>query len=182
VDAAGNRVAGARVWVQYRGETEFWRSSDEVGGEQTDASGFFQVPVVAQGKPFVLHAEAEGWLLSSSQTMLLRTPALTEVLLLLDRRGTTVSGRVLDSAGRPVPNAKVQLRASPAAHVFSMEQKQSIAFARTLNRLTRTGEDGSYVFRGVPAGRVVVAADSQNLRGNAEVEATSDSTVDVTLR
>ena len=182
VDAAGNGVAGARVWLQYRGEVNFWRSGDEVGGDETDASGFFRVPVVAQGKPFVLHAEADGWLLSSSQTMSLRTPALTEVLLLLSRRGTTISGRVLDAGGRPVLNAEVQLRATPADHVFSTEQKQSIAFARAMNRVTRTAVDGSYVFRGVPAGRVVVAAHAQELRGNTEVEAAMDSRVDVTLR
>ena len=182
VDAAGNGVAGARVWLQYRGEVNFWRSSDEVGGDETDASGFFRVPVVAQGKPFVLHAEADGWLLSSSQTMFLRTPAMTEVLLLLSRRGTTVSGRVLDAGGRPVANAEVQLRAVPADHVFSTEQRQSIAFARTMNRSTRTEDDGSFVFRGVPGGRVVVAAHAKDLRGNVEVEAASDLRVDVTVR
>jgi hypothetical protein len=182
VDTAGNGVAGARVWLQYRGDVQSWRSSDEMGGEETDASGFFRVPVVAQGKPFVLHAEADGWLLSSSQTTFLRTPALTEVLLLLSRRGTTVSGRVLDAGGRPVANAEVQLRAAPADHVFSTDQRQSFAFARTMNRSTRTAEDGSYVFRGVPAGRVIVAAHAQDLRGNAEVQATTDSRVDVTLR
>ena len=182
VDAAGNGVAGARVWLQYRGEVNFWRSSDEVGGDETDPSGFFRVPVVGQGKPFVLHAEADGWLLSSSQTMLLRTPALTEVLLLLSRRGTTIAGRVLDAGGRPVSNAEVQLRAVPADHVFSAEQRQSIAFARTMNRSTRTAGDGSYVFRGVPVGRVVVAAHAHDLRGIDEVQAAVDSRVDVTLR
>ena len=182
VDAAGTAVAGARVWLQYRGEVNFWRSSDEVGGEETDASGFFRLPVVAQGKPFVLHAEADGWLLSSSQTMSLRTPVLPEVLLLLSRRGTTVSGRVLDAGGRPVVNAELQLRAAPAEHVFSTEQRQSIAFARTMNRLTRTQADGAYVFRGVPAGRVVVSAHAQELRGNVDVEAAVDTRVDLTLR
>ena len=182
VDAVGNGVAGARVWLQYRGEAQSWRSSDEMGGEETDVSGVFRIPVVAQGKPFVLHAEADGWLLSSSRTMSLRTPPLTEVLLLLSRRGTTVSGRVLDAGGRPVGNAEVQLRAAPADHVFSTEQRQSIAFARTMNRLTRTEDDGSYVFRGVPAGRVVVAAHAKDLRGNVEVEAASDLRVDVTVR
>jgi hypothetical protein len=159
-----------------------WRSSDEAGGDETDASGFFRIPVVAQGKPFVLHAEADGWLLSSSQTMFLRSAALPEVLLLLSRRGTTVSGRVVDAGGRPVANAEVQLRATPADYVFSAEQRQSIAFARSMIRSTRSLEDGSYVFRGVPAGRVVLAAHARELRGDSEVEATADSRVDVTVR
>ena len=47
VDAARNGVAGARVWLQYRGEANFWLSADEVGGEETDASGSFRLPVVA---------------------------------------------------------------------------------------------------------------------------------------
>ena len=182
VDSSGNAVRGARVWLQYRGEGNAWRSSDEAGGEETDASGFFEVPVVAQRKPFLLHAEADGWLLSTSETMFLRTPALPEVLLLLSRRGVTIGGRILDSAGRPVADADVQLRALPANHVFSAEQRHSMAFARTMTRSVRTRSDGSYTFTGVPTGRVVISARTLDLRGNVDAEVASNLHVDLTVR
>ena len=77
VDLTGAFVPGARVWLSYRGERGGWRSSDETGGEETDQAGRFTISVVAQGRPFLLHVEKEGWLLSSSTTMTLRTPELS---------------------------------------------------------------------------------------------------------
>ncbi|MGH9631032.1 MAG: carboxypeptidase-like regulatory domain-containing protein [Bryobacteraceae bacterium] len=81
VDQTGAGIAGARVWLQYRGDARAWRLAEEIGGEQADTFGNFRIPIVAQGRPFVLHAESEGWLLSSSQTMTMQTPELQGVLL-----------------------------------------------------------------------------------------------------
>jgi hypothetical protein len=184
VDSLGNPVAGARVWLSYRGEAQAWRRADEAGGEQTDAAGRFTIPVVAQGKPFVLHAEADGWLLSSSGTTLLRGPELQGVLLLLSRRGTSVSGRVTDEGGRPVEGAVVRLRTTPGEGDFTPEQRSLPAFARNVIKLGVTGPDGSFAFAGVPSGRVVITAESGTRRGSAEaaVSVTAASRLDVTMR
>ena len=181
VDPAGQGVAGARVWVQYRGEGGRWRSAEEIGGEPTDTLGNFTIPAVAQERPFVLYAESENWLLSSSQTMMIRTPGLPGVLLLMTRRGTRVTGRVLDSGGRPVADAHVQLRSIPPDNEFAADQRQSIAFARAMNRSVMSRADGSYSFEGVPGGRVVIIAHQQNRRTASETEITSEGVTRVDL-
>jgi hypothetical protein len=184
VDQTGDGVAGARVWLNYRGETRAWRFAEETGGEQADTFGNFTIPIVAQGRAFVLHAEIEGWLLSSSQTMTLRSPELRGVLLLLSRRGSSVSGRVLDSAGRPVSGVRVHLRAIPADSEFTADQRDSFAFSRSMNRTAVSREDGSYSFEGVPGGRVVVTASLQNRRAASEVDTIGErqTTIDLSLQ
>jgi hypothetical protein len=184
VDLQGNAVPGARVWLTYRGETTGWRRAEEAGGDEADAAGRFTIPVVAQRKPFVLHVEGEGWLLSSSGTMVLRGPELSGVLLLLSRRGTSVSGRAVDDRGQPVAGAAVRLRVIPATDQFSQEQRELPAFARSAYRSGVTGPDGSFAFAGVPSGRVVITAESGARRGSAdaEVSARASARLDVTMR
>ena len=184
VDQSGAGVAGARVWLDYRGEVRAWRFAEETGGEEADALGNFTSPIVAQGRPFVLHAESEGWLLSSSQTMTVRSQELRGVLLLLSRRGSSVSGRVLDSTGRAVSGAHVHLRAVPADSEFTTDQRDSFAFSRTMNRMAVSREDGSYSFEGVPGGHVVVTANADSRRAASETDTTSGSqtTIDLSVR
>ena len=184
VDQSGAGVAGARVWLNYRGEARVWRVAEEAGGEQADAFGNFMIPIVAQGRPFVLHAESEGWLLSSSQTMTVRSQELRGVLLLLSRRGSRVSGRVLDSAGRAVSGAHVHLRAVPADGEFTTDQRDSFAFSRSMNRTAVSREDGSYLFEGVPGGRVVVTANADSRRAAFETDTTpgTQTTIDLSFR
>ena len=170
LDSAGGVVSGARVWLGYRDERAGWRRADEAGGEETDAAGRFAIPLVAQGRAFVLHVEAEGWLLTSSGTMMLRGREMTGVLLPLVRRGASVSGRVTDAGGRAVSGASVRLRVTPASTEFSDEQRASIAFANTTNRAVESGPDGRYRFTGVPAGRVVVTAELTGTRGSVQAQ------------
>jgi hypothetical protein len=168
--------------LQYRGEARGWRLAEEIGGEPSDALGNFTIPVVAQGRPFVLHAESEKWLPSSSQNMTIRTSELQGVLLLLSSRGASVAGRVLDSGGRPVAGADVQLRAIPADP--GAAGRESIAFSRAVNRHVISQADGSYSFEGVPAGQVVVTARRQNQRAAAEAATASGTltSIDLSLR
>jgi large repetitive protein len=184
VDMQGQAVPGARVWLSYRGEAAGgWRRAEEAGGDETDTAGRFTIPVVAQGKPFVLHAEGDGWLLSSSGTMSLRGPELQGVLLLLSRRGTSVSGRVVDEGGRPVPGAVVRLRAIPADGEFTAEQRALPAFARSAQKAGVTGSDGTFSFTGVPSGQVVITAQSGGRRGSvdAAVSVGAATRLDITM-
>jgi hypothetical protein len=170
VDPAGKGIAGARVWVDYRGRGRTWTFAAEAGGELADAFGNFTIPAVAQGRPFVLHAEGEGWLLSSSQTMTLRNSELNGVLLLLSRRGATVSGRVLDASGLPIAGVPVHLRALPADTEFTADQRASMAFTRSMNRIGVSANDGFYHFEGVPAGKIVASSQVRGRRAAAEAE------------
>jgi protocatechuate 3,4-dioxygenase beta subunit len=183
IDTNGSPVAGARVWLVYRGEARSWRLGEESGDEPTDAYGNFTVPVVAQDRPFMLLAESDEYLLSSSGTMILRGKEMPGVLLLLSRRGTTISGRVVDSFRQPVSGAEVQLRSDPADTEFTTEQRNSLAFARKMHKKIVSGPDGLYAFTGVPSGRVVVSASERGRRGAAEAT-TSDGqplTIDLVL-
>jgi hypothetical protein len=179
VDPSGAPVAGARVWVQYRGEAQTWRLAEEIGGEPADALGNFTIPIVAQGRPFVLHAESDKWLPSSSQNMMIRTPDLQGVLLLLSSRGSSVAGRILDSSGRPVAGADVQLRAIRANS--GSPGPDSIAFSRSMNRHAISQADGSYSCEGIPAGQVVVTARQQNQRAAAEAATVSGTLTSLDL-
>jgi hypothetical protein len=181
-DQNGVGVPQARVWLQYHGESRAWQLAEEHGGEESDAFGNFVIPVVAQGRPFVLHAESDGWLLSTSRTMVIRGQELTGVSLLLSRRGATVSGQVVDSAGRGVSGVAVRLRAIAADTEFSEQQRQSIAFSRSMNRVTVSGPDGSYHFSGVPTGRAVVSADGRGRQVGVERDITTGRETRVDLR
>jgi len=180
-DETGAGVAGARVWLDYRGENRAWRLAEEAGGEAADPFGYFTLPVVAQGRPFVLHAETEGRLPSSSGTLMLRAPEMTGVVLLVSRRGSTVRGRVVDAAGAPVAGAALRLRAIPAAGEFTAEQRASLVFARGTNKTALSGADGSFSFAAVPAGRVVVTAQAGNRRASAEAAAAAGRETVLTL-
>lgn len=158
-DENGAGVAGARVWVDYRGAARRWRLAEEAGGQAADSSGYFTVPAVAQGRPFVLHAECEGWLMSSSGALNLHGAEMTGVVLFLSRHGTRVRGRVVDAAGNPLGGAEVRLRSLAAQDEFTAEQRASPAFVQSTNKSTASAADGSYVFAGVPVGQVVVTAN-----------------------
>jgi hypothetical protein len=184
LDPNGAAVAGAKVWLQYRGESRAWRLGEEAGGEETDAFGSFTVPVVAQGRPFVLHAHSEQWLLSTSGTIVLRGPKLSGVALLLSRRGALVSGRIFNSSGQPVSGMTVHLRALPEENEFSAEQRESLAFPLSLHKTALSQRDGTYTFSGVPNGRVVLTTGAHGRQGVSEsnVAAGSRTSINLILR
>jgi hypothetical protein len=180
-DETGAGVAGARVWVGYRGEARRWRFAEEAGGEGTDHFGYFTIPAVAQRRPFLLHVEREGWLISSSGTLMLTGPEMNGVVLMLGRRGTSVRGRVFDTTGNPVAGAEVRLRSLPAKDEFTVEQRASVAFARSTNRTTLSAADGSYIFTGVPAGQALVTVNAGGRRAAGETTTAVGRETDITL-
>ena len=177
----GVPVRGARVWVDYRGEARRWRLAEESGGDAAGNIGDFTIPAVAQGRPFVLHAEYEGWLMSSSGTLNLHGSELTGVVLILSRHGTNVRGRVVDTTGNPVGGAEVRLRSLAAQDEFTAEQRASFAFARSTNKSRTSAADGSFVFAGVPTGRVVVTVNMGGRRAAGETTTAVGRETDITL-
>ena len=183
-DENGAGVAGARVWLDYRGEARRWRLAEEAGGEAADNFGYFTIPAAAQGRPFVLHAECEGWLMSSSGTLNLSGSEMKGVVLLLSRHGASVRGRVVDALGNSLGGAEVRLRSIAAQDEFTAEQRASPAFARSTNKRTVSAADGSYVFTGVPVGQVVVTANvgSRRAAGQATTAVGREPEILLTLR
>jgi hypothetical protein len=180
-DETGGGVPGARVWVSYLNDARSWRLAGEAGGEAADAFGYFTIPAVAQNRPFRLHAENDDRLPSSSGTLVLRGEEMAGIVLLLSRRGAAVRGRVVDSSGNSVAGAEVRLRVMPAQSEFSAEQRASPAFARSMNRTAVSSADGSYAFAAVPAGRIVVTAQSGSRRTSAEAATVSGRETDLAL-
>ncbi len=114
---------------------------------------------------------------------MLRGNNMAGVVLLLSRHGTIVRIRVLDTAGNPVEGAALRLRASPAEAEFTAEQRASVIFARSTNRIAASAPDGSWAFAGVPAGRVVVTAEKGGRRAKAEIAAAGiDAELTLALR
>jgi hypothetical protein len=114
--------------------------------------------------------------------MVLRGPDLQGIILMLSRRGATVSGMVLDRTGQPVPGALVRLRAVPANSEFSDEQRAALPFVHVTHKATAAAADGSYRFVGVPAGKVVVTAESRGARAFADVSVADAQGAQITLR
>lgn len=158
VDDNGRQVAGALVRVHYPGEFRRLVFDQEAGNVRSDDLGYFTVPAVAQGRPFVLAASGEDRLPGFTAPLTLTGVAMQGVLVTLSRAGQRVRIKVVDWAGAPVPEATVRLQASGESEPYTAEQRQTRTVFEAANRLARTGVDGSVEFRGVPAGTVTVAA------------------------
>lgn len=184
VDGSGSPVPGARVWLTYPGERAAWRRAEEAGGEEADAFGAFRIPVVARNRPFVLHAENDSWLMSSSGVLKLTDGDLQGIILVLSRRGTTITGRVVDPTGRPAAGATVHLRIRPDDSEYSDEQRQTHAFARNVQKFATTNADGGFAFTGVPGGSIFISAELAGARASTDLTSASgrESAILLTLR
>ncbi len=158
VDRAGNAVPGAAVRIGYPGELRTFVFEQEAGVFRSDEFGYFALPFVAQGKPFVIEATADDWLPAFSVRLLASGEQLQGVTVILDRLGATVRGKVVDATGAPVTGAYVRLHASAKDEGYPAEAMQSRSLHAAANRRARTGVDGSFEFRGVPSGEAVLIA------------------------
>ena len=100
-DSAGNPVAGAIV---VKGDDPYFGSTPSEF--QTDAEGRFRLPALAS-QPTALTVIAPGW---APQERLVKVhPGLPAQDFRMER-GKPVRLRVVDTAGKPVPNANVNIR------------------------------------------------------------------------
>lgn len=173
-DANGSPAPYARVSVTYPGETRSWRFEDESGASSADAQGYFTLSAVAQGRPFLLHAEAEDRLPSSTGPLTLRGPQMQGAVLMAGRPGLIVRGKVTDSSGNAVRGAIVNLRVEPDEQEFRREVRESISLARLTNKTVQSGPDGSYTFTAVPGGRITITAEAagRHAAGEARIAGT----------
>ena len=145
---SGEPIEKARVWIfeEREGGFEYRRST------RSDGSGRFAIPFGAAGR-FVVHARASG--VGSGRSELLeldpRKPcAPIEISL---GGGVSVSGRVLDPAGDPVPG--VLIAALPAGSEKLTEAGECFRGEREgglYGDFARADEDGTIAFRGLVPG------------------------------
>ena len=156
VDEEGNGVAGATLHVHYFNERRRHFLHHEMGDIHADDFGYFTLPVVSRGRNFVVEAASEGHLPSLTDTMKLEEEKL-DVQVTTGKLGYVVRGTVTDSAANPHKGVAVRMRLFPGEEIAAAAQFSRL-HGRLLNRRTVTGTDGTYEFKGLPTGRVVVVA------------------------
>ncbi len=184
IDETGRGVPNALVRVRYPGERRFFEFGQETGPQQADDFGNFTLPFVAQGRTFVIEAWTDESLPSFSSPLILSGAPLKNVAVRLVRRGQTVRGRVRNTAGLGIPGLTVRLRAEGELEDFSAEERSSLSFVLKANQRATSGPDGSFEFKGLPAGKLIlVAEDSADRRTKREavVQRAESLTLDLTL-
>jgi len=151
VDTRGEPVPGARV-SGYAADIERIVSREEPGSAlasaRTDASGRFDLPLVAAGPPSVLCAEAVGF----GPGLAAGVRPEDEVTIRLDPEAA-IAGRVSDLDGRPLPGARVRALAVIDEHWW---EREAVA-----------GAQGDYRLDGLPATSVVRLRLSARAAGRA---------------
>jgi hypothetical protein len=139
VDESGNPVPQAQVsvnWFQADGPTPYGPTIYPVQSVN-GSDGSFEIGPLRPGK-YTLSARSGANATGESKTFEIRdSRAVTGIRIVLPA-GAIVEGVVRDSAGNPVPRARVEL--------FE-------AFSRFAKPSTLTGADGTYRIDGVPPGR-----------------------------
>lgn len=102
VDAEGEPVPAARVTLSYASVAMLKKSAE------TDEQGAARVGPVVPG-PYVVRADADGYLPSRVEEVLVEGELAEPVQLVLQRAGA-LAGVVVDENGEPVPRAIVEIR------------------------------------------------------------------------
>ncbi len=163
VDADGTPIAGARIVCRSRrAAIDFAELADindpqelaermragqmPAAEEETGADGAFRIPVPPGTGELGMSIEARGYLLLQRRTV---RPADDDIDLgaLTLRRGAVIAGRVTDSAGRPIEEARVR-RVPPGQRSwfgdFEVAGMDAFDGARTSATRTRTDERGRF--------------------------------------
>lgn len=181
-DSGGAPLEGAKVSVRNLGSTrrihvDYYRTA------VTDASGTFAVAVPAGGSArFVADVTAEGWVPRSSGVLGsgsvgstgVGEGSLASVLITLELRGTSVSGRVTSAGGSALAGITVLVgvrtqhaRADEGALSGGIEGPGTGTIRPYgLNFRTRavTDSNGRYAVAGLPPGRLSVVATKPGVR------------------
>jgi uncharacterized GH25 family protein len=145
-DPNGKAIAGARVTVMIR--VSNWGSSlSRRQTEETDGNGNFQVKAVPAGRKYSIYASAEGY--GDNRTEAQADNAVDNQLdvgtLTLPVANLSVSGRVVDTEGNPVPHTSIE--------------SSGFGDGQPSNRSTYADGQGNFTLEGVCAGQVNIRAD-----------------------
>jgi uncharacterized GH25 family protein len=170
----GKPVAGAKVFVLVFSPT----SGQETKTFTSDASGAFFVEVPARSdvkekNPPVARAIVAAPGFGFAQTFLTLLPSESNTIRL--EKGAAVRGKVVDSAGKPVAGADVQLRSvyiggprsSGASYLWLGEEIRKLP-----DLTTKTDASGAWSLENLPASAVhvdIVLADARYVQTSFEV-------------
>jgi protocatechuate 3,4-dioxygenase beta subunit/thiol-disulfide isomerase/thioredoxin len=136
VDASGHPVEGAEIMFS-------GRNQPAIHNTKTDAQGAFQIGPLVAGELYISASQVTPDF-SREIDKFITVPS-NEVRLVLPEANGTVSGRVVDHAGKPVTDAEV--------------------IAGLLQRKTHTDSEGRFQLTGVVQGWFPLIASSRNAQG-----------------
>jgi len=175
LDEQGAPVSGVEVVVQ---PASFSMSDLEALGSMprhevvTDDQGRFAAEALPAGR-YQLALAGNLYLIEKSAVLELAPGERREGLELVARTGLSVAGQVLDSQGRPVPTARVQVSRPPSM------MDMSAHFERELREWAEVDAEGRFTLTGCAEGQVRVRARADGfVRTSQDVEA---GRTDVTL-
>ncbi len=151
-DATGEPVAGAQAL--YLGMGPGRRGNPRTATSDEQGRIEFQVEEIVEGQ---LHANTET-ASGSAEVPADFGPDSPPIEVRL-QDGATVSGRLVDTEGKPVGGVSVTARADETRGVGG----RTPMFGFGLPRNVATGADGAFTLRGVPPGRVIL--DGADMRG-----------------
>lgn len=153
------------------------------GGEKAFQSddGSFELPDVPAGK-WTMRASAAGYRNGETSGVDVGEGETKEGVVISLRRGGSLSGRVLNTQGTPVPNASVSWQSAGSTGGAAAGAFARMAGGAASNTATTTDADGQFHFDGLPEGKITVIADHPDyLEGSKDVDADKDSSVDIPL-
>lgn len=173
VDASKKPVAFATVRVAGKGANAWEQTARQA---TTDKAGAFELRGLARTKVQV-RAESDTAASAITDADLSTKAAVTDLVLVLDVTGT-ITGRVVDDAGRAVP--EVQVNAFP--DLFGGGNTEGLALAG-MSSATTDG-DGAFTVHGLPDGkyRLWAARSSTNVWQDWGQQGTSAKTGDANVK
>jgi protocatechuate 3,4-dioxygenase beta subunit len=143
-DARGRPLADAAVNVSRIGG---W-ADEEARAARTSAEGAFRIPSLQAGANYSVTAALAGFSPASTAVAIPKTATLPlPALRLVLGRGRRAFGRVVDGGGRPVAGARVELASGNTGRVVASGPDPETPLFHV-----RTGPDGTFALRHLPAG------------------------------
>jgi len=153
VDSDGEGIGEVRVEINLR--TSNW-SGDYLTQVKADAEGRFEIRALPPGYDYVLSVQELGYRTGRIEIYSedVRDNRIDELSIVLQRGQFCVSGVVVDTDGKPVPNIRVYCTAKGQPSITS-----------------HSDADGKFTLDGVFKGRVKVMAGGYKLYGSVDTEA-----------
>lgn len=149
-------------------------------GDFRTPDGTFELDDVAPGKAEIV-VSAPGYLETRLSGIEVGEGGIAEGVVLSLKKGTTVTGRVLDPSRAGVPNATVTWREEGTEDERGIFSGAGSAAAMIPNATT-TDADGRFRYEGVPSGRLMFsAAHPDYLEGSRTLDTASDAALDIPL-
>ena len=183
IDEMGKGIPDAQLAIRYVEESRAVEFSQEIADVATDDFGYFTFTSVARDRPFTIDVADSSHPLVASPVMTLDRDSLIGVLVTVHETGQVVRGRVLDAHGQPLSNIRVHMNWRPESrsNARRRELDMSVLHIYERSRSTTTRSDGSFEFRGVAEGVVIVNATNCGRPVSARGELTANTPFEATL-